>query len=108
MKKEPIIKFSKEVLKDLKIIAMHHGMKTSDLTKNIETNFNILIQRKKSMIIKELESLWFFDKITTSEFKRLGGEPKAKIQEKISFKRDSETYKENAKKALLMKLDIRQ
>lgn len=103
MKKEPTIKFSKEALKDLKIIAIHNGMKPSDLTKNIEMNFQILIQRKKSMVLKELESLWFFDKITTSDFKRRGGGmSKSKIVEKLDFKKESETYKENAKKALLM------
>ena len=33
MKKEPSIKFSKEALKDLKIIAVHNGMKLSDVVK---------------------------------------------------------------------------
>lgn len=62
--KEPSIKFSKEILKDMTLIANYNSIKLSDWIKRLNTNFEILIQEKKAFTIKKLEGLWVLDKMT--------------------------------------------
>ena len=104
MKSQASLRFSKSTIKDMEIIAKYHGIKTSDWLRRLDNNFSNFVKRKKTSVIRQLEGMWILDKITDSDFKRLTRMdiPKQLLGEKISYKRDSKLYKENARKALLM------
>ena len=112
MKKISDLRFSKRILKDIEIIAKFKGVKTSQLVshlvKGIDSNLNEYVKNKKRFITEQLEGQWIFDKMSDSEFKRIMGMdiPKSLRQEKMLHKHDAEFYKEYARKALLMNIQI--
>ena len=106
MKKELPLNFSKEILKDMTLIADYKGIKLSDWIKRLNVNFEISIQKKKAFTIKKLEGLWVLGKMTDSEFKRITGKPisKAMLEERAMLQDNS--YRENARKALMINLEV--
>lgn len=102
MKKKNVLKLSENALRDIELIAKYKGLKSSKLMKTLEHNFDTFIQEKRYRMGNLLETQWILNMITDSEFKSLTGEdiPIPLIREKILH--NTEKYKENARKALLM------
>lgn len=108
MKKSTNLKFSKKLLRGIGLIARYKGVKTSDLTKLVNNKITAFIDMEKSHAMKQLEGQWIIDKITDSQFKKITRMdiPIYLRREKSLYKHNTQQYKENARKALLMNIKI--
>ncbi|HCE95605.1 MAG TPA: hypothetical protein DER04_02410 [Holosporales bacterium] len=96
------VMFSKEVLKDIEVIAKYRGMKTSAFVEQLEETLVAVIQRRRNYITREAEGQWVMGKISEVELKKFTGNSVSKplLERKKAHKRDSKLYRENARKAL--------
>ena len=106
MKRAQSVAFSKEVLKDIGIITSQEDIKTSEWVKNFKFNFVSYIALKRASAMKKIEGKWILNRITSEEFKNLSGRyPSRSLRrEKELHYKNSEKYKENARKALVMNI----
>jgi len=108
MKRGQCLKFSKDMVKDMGLIAKYEGFKLSDWVQRINCNFDHFVQRKKATVIKHIEGQYVIGKMTNSEYMKIMGTevPKSLVQERELHKKEAEMYKEHARKALLMNIKI--
>ena len=96
--------FPEDLLKDIKLIKEYGGFIDSDWYNGMSLKVSTFISMKKEDVIKHIQGDWLLWKISDSEYRELTGKEvsKALRQERLNLHQDSESYKKNARKALLM------
>ena len=97
-------KHSEEFLKDIKIINKYGGFTEDEWLKGFYLKTSSFVKRKKTLVMKYIDGDWLLGRITDSEYRELTGKEvsKALKQERFTMLQNSELYKENSRKALMM------
>jgi hypothetical protein len=101
---EKHITFSKEILKDIEVIAKYRGMKASAFTKVLENVLVPAIQKRRDFIVAEAEGQWVMGKISDTQLHKFTGKvvPQSLKDRKKAYIHNSVAYKGFAKKALVV------
>ena len=97
---------SEEFLKDIELINKYGGFTESEWLEGFYLKTSTLVKRKKALVTKYIEGDWLLGKITDLEYMELTRKKvsKALKQERFTMWQNSDLYKENARKALLMNI----
>ena len=97
-------KNSEQFLKDIKLIDQYGGFTEAEWLDGFYLKTSSFVKRKKALVIKYIEGEWLLGKITDLEYRELTGKEvsKALKQERFTMWQNSELYKENARKAIMI------